>query len=74
MPFKFNPLTGGLDFYPKESNLNLDQSTPQTIMNGIPLLNETVDELGSDKQIVNKEYVDTNFQRVDAETGILFVE
>lgn len=56
------------------SFLNLDQSTPQTIKNGIPLLNEVVDYLGSGKQLVNKEYVDANFQRVDANTGIIFVE
>ena len=54
--------------------VKLDQSTPQSIVNGIPLMTSEVDELGSDYQLVNKKYVLKNFQRVDAETGLIFVE
>jgi hypothetical protein len=38
--------------------LNLDQTTPQTIANGIPLMTASVVGTGSEYQLVNKEYVD----------------
>ena len=38
--------------------LKLDQTTPQTIDNGIPLLDATVSEISDIKSLVNKEYVD----------------
>lgn len=38
--------------------LKLDQTTPQTISNGIPLLNVSLTDFTNEKQIVNKEYVD----------------
>lgn len=39
--------------------LKLDQTTPQTISNGIPLLNTDVANFNANHQIVDKEYVDT---------------
>jgi len=38
--------------------LKLDQTTPQTIDNGIPLLDATVSEISDIKSLVNKEYID----------------
>lgn len=38
--------------------LNIDQSTPQTIENGVPLLDSTPNGSSDIKSIVNKEYVD----------------
>ena len=38
--------------------LSLDQTTPETISNGIPLLNTTLQSSDSLKSLVNKEYVD----------------
>lgn len=39
--------------------LKLNQSSPQTIANGVPLMTTAVDIDGSDNQLVNKAYVDT---------------
>jgi hypothetical protein len=39
--------------------LDLDQTTPQTIENGIPLL-ESSRTIDSDNQLVDKKYVDDN--------------
>jgi len=38
--------------------LLLDQTTPQTIVNGIPLLDKEYDDFSEPKQFVNKGYVD----------------
>jgi len=37
----------------------LDQTTPQTIINGIPLLDKTFADFANIQEIVNKDYVDT---------------
>lgn len=37
--------------------LYLDQTTPQTIANGIPLMTETVDAYGSGDQLINLDYI-----------------
>jgi hypothetical protein len=39
--------------------LNLDQTTPQTIINGVPLMTTPVNEYGSGNQLVNKTYCDS---------------
>jgi hypothetical protein len=39
--------------------LSLDQTTPETISNGIPLLDVDLADFNTDKQLVNKEYVDS---------------
>lgn len=38
--------------------LLLDQTSPQTLINGVPLMTTAVDGEGSQNQVVNKEYVD----------------
>ncbi|MHA1853872.1 MAG: hypothetical protein ACTSUF_10270 [Candidatus Heimdallarchaeaceae archaeon] len=38
--------------------LKLDQTTPQTVINGVPLLNTTPNDSADLKSFVNKEYVD----------------
>ena len=38
--------------------LLLDQTTVQTIINGVPLMTTPVDEYGSGDQLVNKDYID----------------
>lgn len=38
--------------------LQLDQTTPQTIANGIPLMTTAVDGEGPGSQLINKDYVD----------------
>ena len=38
--------------------MKLDQTTPQTIINGVPLMTTDVDGDGSVSQLVNKKYVD----------------
>lgn len=43
-----------------DGKLNLDQTTPQTISNGIPLLNVALTDFNNEKQLVNKEYVDSS--------------
>jgi hypothetical protein len=37
--------------------VTLDQTTPQTIINGVPLMTTAVDEYGSGDQLVNMDYV-----------------
>ena len=39
--------------------LKLDQTVPQTIINGVPLMTTPVDEYGSENQLVNKDYCDS---------------
>jgi len=39
------------------SFLKIDQTTPQTIINGVPLMTTAVDPYGSDNQLVNMDYV-----------------
>jgi hypothetical protein len=56
MSYVLNPFTGKLDA--TGNDLKLDQTTIQSIINGIPLLTSTVDGTGSEYQLVNKEYVD----------------
>ena len=79
MPYRFNPITGKLDYYDIASavwgsitgtlsaqsdlqsalnaKLNIDQTTPQTIIGGIPLLSSDriMNELN---ELVDKKYVD----------------
>lgn len=43
--------------------LKLDQSIPQTIINGVPLMTTAVDEYGSGNQLTNKDYCDTGWLR-----------
>ena len=38
--------------------LKLDQTTPQTIINGVPLMTTAVNDAGSANQLVNKAYID----------------
>lgn len=46
MPYKVNPHTGELDYYKftqaelEALFLKLDQSTPQTVDNGVPIFNQ----------------------------------
>jgi len=40
--------------------LSLDQTTPETIINGVPLMTTAVDGEGSGNQLTNKDYVDDN--------------
>lgn len=52
---------GGYGFLTAETDplsLHLDQTTPQTIENGVPLMTTEVDGEGSQYQLINKEYVD----------------
>ena len=39
--------------------LSLDQTTPETISNGIPLLDVDLGDFNTEKQLVNKQYVDS---------------
>lgn len=39
-------------------SLHLDQASPQTLINGVPLMTTDVDGDGSGSQLVNKKYVD----------------
>jgi peptidoglycan/xylan/chitin deacetylase (PgdA/CDA1 family) len=48
--------------------VKLDQTTPQTISNGIPFLNQVATAFTSDTQIINKSYVD-NISSTYANTG-----
>jgi len=62
MSYKINPTTGKLDYYESAgddaSYLKLDQTTPQTITGGIPLLTGLTPT--TDYQIATKKYVDDN--------------
>jgi hypothetical protein len=51
----YDELAGKLD---TGSSLLLDQTIPQTLANGVPLMTTAVDEYGSGNQLVNKFYVD----------------
>jgi len=42
-------------------SLHLDQTTPQTIINGVPLMTTAVNEYGSGNQLVNKDYCDSSW-------------
>jgi len=55
----------------------LDQTTPQTIINGIPLLDKTFADFTDIKEFVNKDYVDTavtslgaRYYMIDTSSGI----
>jgi hypothetical protein len=84
MPFKFNPFTGTLDIKSDLTMaggdaryLKLDQTTPQTISNGIPLLASDHPAITESHQIVDKEYVDlavtalnTRFYLLNTASGV----
>jgi len=55
----------------------LDQTTPQTVVNGIPLLDKTFADFTSIQEIVNKDYVDmavaslgARYYMIDTSSGI----
>jgi len=55
----------------------LDQTTPQTVVNGIPLLDKTFADFTDIQEIVNKDYVDTavtslgaRYYMIDTSSGI----
>jgi len=55
----------------------LDQTTPQTVINGIPLLDKTFADFTDIKEFVNKDYVDTavtslgaRYYMIDTSSGI----
>lgn len=52
-------------------SLHLDQTTPQTIINGIPLMNTEVDFAGSGYQLVNKNYVDLAVSSINIDYFLL---
>jgi len=52
------PDTSGTNSDHDTRYLKLDQTTPQTIINGVPLLDETPNGNADIKSFVNKEYVD----------------
>jgi hypothetical protein len=64
MPYVFNPLTGKLDYYKKETDpvweseksgyFKLDQTTPQTVENGAPVFDKGI-EITKDNYIVLSE-------------------
>jgi len=60
-----SPLSGGGDLssdltlaIDTDYFLKLDQTTPQTVINGIPLLDQEYDDFSEPKEFVNKGYVD----------------
>lgn len=55
---------GTLNFVGGDSVLKLKQSTPQTITDGIPLLNQPASAFTNPKDLVNKDYVDLVVQSV----------
>ena len=59
MAVKFNAFTGNFDIVSDLSGeLHLDQTIPQTIDNGTPLLNRTPAQITDPQALTNKEYVD----------------
>ena len=59
------------------SYLNLDQTSPQTIINGVPLLDADISDIDETKEMVNKVYVDfavaslgARYYMLDTNSGI----
>jgi hypothetical protein len=70
MSNKFDSILGEYRQDDASSALKLDQTTPQTIVKGVPLLTTPVNIIGSKTQVVNKQYVD---QRVNQAIFTYFV-
>ena len=57
--------TDGTDYLSSSTGLKLDQTTPQNIVNGIPLLIADVADFTSGSHVVNKEYVDQSISFIE---------